>query len=54
LTPANTFLVKYAEEIMPGVPVVFPGDQPGVIPLKDIPVNFAGIVREGNPAPAIL
>lgn len=53
LTPANTFLVKYSEEIMPGVPVVFTGDQPGMIPLKDIPSNFAGIVREGNPAPAV-
>lgn len=53
LTPANTFLVKYAKEIMPGVPVVFTGDQPGMIPVKDIPSNFAGIVREGNPAPAV-
>ena len=53
MTPANTFLVKYAKEIMPGVPVVFSGDQPGMIPFKDIPSNFAGIAREGNPAPAI-
>jgi PAS domain S-box-containing protein len=53
LTPANLFLVKHVEEIMPGVPVIFTGDQPGMIPAKDIPSNFAGIVREGNPAPAV-
>jgi len=53
LTPANLFLVKYAEKLMPGVPVVFTGDQPAMIPAKDIPSNFAGIVREGNPAPAV-